>query len=74
MADQPMHYWLVQHTHRHGTSSMVIQHPTIPDAALVEAYAKKILDYEPDRDDEYLEWEGIEVLTMDDITKEVSNG
>lgn len=58
-------YWLVTHTHRFGTGSVVIQHNAQPGIDLVERYATLVLDYEPDREDEWVEVEEVSVLTME---------
>ena len=52
---------------------MVIESDTEPYYYLVEQYAIKVFNYEPDREDEYLEIEATEVIPMNDIIEELLN-
>jgi hypothetical protein len=59
-----MKYFIVIHSHRHGISSYLIQCDHIPTLEEVIKACDLEDDYEPDRDDEYLEWEGAEPIII----------
>jgi predicted lipoprotein len=71
-----MRYWSILHTHRHGSGTTVLASEVEPDYDLIERWAVSVLDYEPDREDEYLEVEETEIITvemmMNDLIFEVN--
>lgn len=68
-----MRFWTVIHTHRFGVSTFVVESDTRPDDNLIEEYAIKTQDYEPDREDEYLEMEEVTVIPINDIMGELTD-
>jgi len=64
--------WLITHTHRFGGTHTIVTATTEPDADFLETWATAVLDFEPDREDEWLECEEVPVLTLTDLRDQLA--
>jgi len=59
-----MKTYIVLYTHRHGVNSYVVNCERLPTEEEIIKACDIEDEYEPDRDDEYLEWEGAELILI----------
>ena len=65
-------HFVLTHTHRYGHSVYLITHHTEPDMDTLVAWAIAECDYEPHRDDEWLDLTATDVTPFADIEAQVA--